>query len=114
MAPQPRGLTLRERGVVLRLLEMAGDDARRFRAQVDDLAVTGGIPGDLTVWFNEPPEDGVEVVASAGVSATGGGGFILLFSNRADRLQTLEYVSDDRTPSDWPDPDQLLPLRWES
>ena len=77
---------------------------------MDDLRVSGGLEGDLMVWFNEQPEDGVEVVASAGVADIGG--FLLLFSDRGDRLQTLEYVPlDDQMPTDWPDPDQLLPVR---
>jgi hypothetical protein len=95
---------------VLRLLDLAGDEGERFRAQVDELRVTGGLEGDLTVWFNEPPEDGVEVVASAGVADVGG--FLLLFSNRGGRLQTLEYVPlGNRELTDWPDPDQLRPHR---
>ncbi len=99
--------------MVLRLLEMAGEEAQRFRPQVDDLRVTGTYKADLMIDFNEPPEDGVEVVASAGV-ASDIGGFILLFSNRGDRLTTLEYVPlDDRMPKDWPDPDQLRPVRQE-
>ena len=97
--------------MVLKLLEMAGDEGQRFRAQVDDLKVTRTYGRDLMVDFNDPPEDGVEVVASAGV-ATDIGGFILLFSNRADRLVALEYVPlDDRMPKDWPDAALLRPVR---
>lgn len=98
---------------MLRLLELAGEEGRRFESQVDGLRVTFTMKGDLTVSFNEPPEDRVEVIASAGVADQGA--FILLFSNGGERLQTLEYVPiEGRGPKEWPSPDKLRPLRWES
>jgi hypothetical protein len=94
------------------MLDIMGSTGEAYRPQVGQLRVAGSCGcGCPTIYFQDSPDEGIEMLASAGVP-DGSGDMILLLGS-ATGLHTLEYVPHEgKAPDRWPEPESLTPLHW--